>query len=158
MADTGEPAVSAARTADRDTIDWVHIAAQAAGGKTDEDIVVLEVGAVLSIVGWFVVAAGRNGRQVRSIAEEIELKIAEAGGPRPLRVEGLDSLEWVLLDYGDFVVHVFHVDTRKFYELERLWRDVPRVTWRDGQPMKDEPAAPTDDVVTDEPVAVAGDM
>ena len=156
MADLGEPMAAVVRPVDGDTIDWVHVAAQAAGGKTDEDIVVLEVGQVLSIVGWFVVAAGRNPRQVRTIAEEIEIKIAEAGGPRPLRVEGLDSLEWVLLDYGDFVVHVFHVDTRKFYELERLWRDVPRVTWRDGQPMKDEPAALTEEL-SDDPVAATGE-
>ena len=60
-----------------------------------------------------------------------------AGGPKPRRVEGLDGLEWVLLDYGDFVVHVFHHETRKYYELERLWSDVPRVDWR------------TDDVAVD---------
>ena len=90
----------------------------------------LEVGPVLGIVGHFVIAAGRNSRQVRTIAEEVEEQVAAAGGPKPLRVEGLDALEWVLLDYGDFVVHIFHVDTRRFYELERLWGDVPRVDWR----------------------------
>jgi ribosome-associated protein len=113
-----------------ETEQWVRLAAQTAATKTDEETVVLEVGRVLSIVGWFVVTAGRNPRQVRTIAEEIEQQVAAAGGPKPRRTEGLDAMEWVLLDYGDFVVHVFHTETRKFYELERLWRDVPRLEWR----------------------------
>jgi ribosome-associated protein len=110
---------------------WVRVAARAAATKTDEETVVLDVGGVLAIVGWFVVSAGRSSRQVRSIAEEIEARVAEAGGPRPIRCEGLDALEWVLLDYGDFVVHVFNVETRRYYDIERLWRDVPRVAWKD---------------------------
>jgi ribosome-associated protein len=57
--------------------------------------------------------------------------VVEAGGPRPLRVEGIDALQWVLIDFGDFVVHVFHDETRRFYDLERLWGDVPRVPWRE---------------------------
>jgi ribosome-associated protein len=108
---------------------WAMSAARAAAGMTDEDTTVLEVGPVLGIVGYFVITAGRNGRQVKALAEEVEHRVAEAGGPRPLRIEGLDALEWVLVDYGDFVVHVFSVETRRFYDLERLWRDVPRVDW-----------------------------
>src|SRR5690349_782290 len=111
---------------------WAIVAARAAATKTDEETVVLDVGEVLSIVEFFVITAGRNGRQVRTIAEEVEAKVAEAGGPRTRRVEGLDALSWVLLDYGDFVVHVFLDETRAFYELERLWADVPRAEWRDG--------------------------
>jgi len=111
---------------------WAIVAARAAATKTDEETVVLDVGAVLSIVEYFVITAGRNGRQVRTIAEEVEEQVAAAGGPKPRRVEGLDALSWVLLDYGDFVVHVFLDETRRFYELERLWADVPRIAWRDG--------------------------
>jgi ribosome-associated protein len=110
-----------------DSLTWVRTAARAAGSKTDEETVVLDVGRVLSIVGWFVLTAGRNPRQVRTIADEIEAQVSAAGGPKPQRVEGLDALEWVLLDYGDFVVHVFHTEARRFYDLERLWRDVPRI-------------------------------
>lgn len=110
-----------------DPLRWVRVAARAAAGKTDEETTVLEVASVLNIVGWFVVTAGRNSRQVRAIAEEVEEQVAAAGGPKPDRVEGLDALEWVLLDYGDFVVHVFGAEARRFYDLERLWRDVPRV-------------------------------
>jgi ribosome-associated protein len=110
-----------------DSLTWVRTAARAALSKTDEETVVLDVGRVLSIVGWFVLTAGRNPRQVRTIADEIEAQVSAAGGPKPQRVEGLDALEWVLLDYGDFVVHVFHIEARRFYDLERLWRDVPRI-------------------------------
>src|SRR4051794_38845356 len=108
-----------------DSLTWVRTAARAALSKTDEETVVLDVGRVLSIVGWFVLTAGRNPRQVRTIADEIEAQVTAAGGPKPQRVEGLDALEWVLLDYGDFVVHVFHTEARRFYDLERLWRDGP---------------------------------
>lgn len=111
---------------------WVALAARAAAAKTDEETVVLDVSDVLSIVGWFVITGGRNARQVKAVAEEVEDKLTEAGGPKPVRVEGLDSLDWVLLDYGDFVVHVFRDELRSYYELERLWSDVPRLDWRDA--------------------------
>jgi len=113
---------------------WALAAARAADAKTDAETVVLDVGSVLSIVEFFVITSGRNSRQVRTIAEDVEAKVAEAGGPRPRRVEGLDAMSWVLLDYGDFVVHVFLDETRAYYELERLWADVPRVDWRTADP------------------------
>jgi ribosome-associated protein len=91
---------------------------------------VLDVGDVLAVTDLFVITSGGNARQVKAIVEEIERKIAEAGGPRPLRVEGLDTLEWVLLDYGPFVVHVFNEEQRAFYRLERLWGDRPRLEWK----------------------------
>jgi ribosome-associated protein len=84
---------------------------------------------VLAICDYFVIVSGRNTRQVRTITEEIERAIDEAGGPKPLRVEGRDDQRWVLMDYGDFVVHVFLQEARDYYELERLWSDVPRVRW-----------------------------
>lgn len=89
----------------------------------------LTVGAVLALTEHFVITHGTNSRQVRTIAEEVERKLTEEGGPKPLRTEGLDDLTWVLLDYGDFVVHVFSEEARRYYELERLWSDVPRVDW-----------------------------
>ena len=84
---------------------------------------------MLALTEHFVITHGGNSRQVRTIAEEVERRLTEAGGPKPLRIEGLDDLTWVLLDYGDFVVHVFDEATRRYYELERLWADVPRVDW-----------------------------
>src|SRR4051794_35402612 len=86
---------------------WPVMAARAASAKKAIDPVILSVGAVLAITDYFVIASGSNVRQVRTIAEEVEKQITEDGGPKPLRVEGWDDLRWVLLDYGDFVVHVF---------------------------------------------------
>ncbi len=105
------------------------VAARAALAKKGEDPVILEVGAVLAITDAFVITSGTNPRQVRTIAEEVELRVAEECGPKPLRVEGLDDARWVLLDYGDFVVHVFLDEVRRYYDLERLWSDTPRVEW-----------------------------
>ncbi len=119
---------------------WAVLAARAAAAKTDEPTVVLDVGDVLSITSYFVVTGGRNARQVKTVAEEVEAALAAAGGPRPLRTEGLDSLRWVLLDFGDFVVHVLSDEARQYYELERLWADVPRLDWAaPGEP--EEPDA-----------------
>ena len=67
-------------------------------------------------------------------AARAEAQVAAAGGPRPVRVEGKDDLTWVLMDYGDFVVHVFLEETRRYYDLERLWADVDRVDWRESAP------------------------
>ncbi|MEX1217554.1 MAG: ribosome silencing factor [Acidimicrobiales bacterium] len=103
--------------------------ARAAAKKTDSATVILDVGDVLSITGWFVITSGSSGRQVRALAASIEDDVALAGGPKPLRVEGLDSGTWVLVDYGDVIVHIFDDETRAFYDLERLWRDVPVLEW-----------------------------
>lgn len=114
-----------------DPSDWAIAAARAAASKTEESVetVVLDVGEVLAITGWFVVSSGRNRRQVRAMAEEVEEQVVAAGGPKPLRVEGLDDGTWVLMDYGDVIVHLFDAETRAFYDIERLWRDVPRIEW-----------------------------
>ena len=100
--------------------------AQAAADKLGTGTVILEVGSVLSIVEHFVITSASNSRQVRAIAEEVEDRVKREGGGGPIRVEGLGDGMWVLLDYGDVVVHVFLEETRQFYDLERLWRDVPR--------------------------------
>jgi ribosome-associated protein len=108
---------------------WARTAAQASDAKGGDDTVILEVGAVLAITDAFVITSGRNHRQVVTIADEVEARLKAGGGPSPLRVEGRELAEWVLLDYGDFVVHVFLDETRRFYDLERLWNDAPRVEW-----------------------------
>ena len=107
-------------------------AARAAAAKGGDDIQVLDVGHVLAICDFFVLASGRNHRLVRTIAEEVEAWVKAAGGGPPLRIEGMDTGEWVLLDYGDFVVHVFHEETRRYYQLERLWGDAPRLEWEEA--------------------------
>jgi ribosome-associated protein len=111
---------------------WAVEAARAADDKRGVDTVVLAVGSVLAITEHFVITHGTNSRQVRTIADEVEQRVGAAGGPKPIRIEGLDDLSWVLMDYGDFVVHVFSEDARHFYELERLWADVPKVDWAES--------------------------
>ena len=108
---------------------WCITAARAACEKSGRDTIILEVGRILAITEAFVITDGSNARQVRTIAEEVEAKVKEGGGPSPLRIEGLDDARWVLLDYGDFVVHVFLDEVREFYQLERLWADAPKWDW-----------------------------
>ncbi len=113
---------------------WVTTAARAASAKKAENIVVLDVGGVLSITDAFVITSGNNRRQVLTIAEEVEAQVKAVGGPAPIRVEGLTDAQWVLLDYGDFVVHVFLDEVRRYYDLERLWADAPTVEWGEEVP------------------------
>lgn len=113
-----------------DQIDqWVLAAAQAADDKKAIDPVILDVASILAITEAFVITSGANSRQVKTIADEIEHQIKQAGGPAPRQIEGLSDARWVLMDYGDFVVHVFLDETREFYDLERLWSDAPRIEW-----------------------------
>lgn len=107
--------------------DWALTAARAASSKGGESTVVLEVGHVLAIADAFVITSGSNHRQVAAIAEEVEDRLKVEGGIAPLRIEGRQDREWVLLDYGDLVVHVFLEETRRYYDLERLWSDAPRL-------------------------------
>jgi ribosome-associated protein len=107
----------------------VVIAARAADSKKGSDTLILEVGPVLVITDAFVITSGSNPRQVRTIAEEVERWLTEQEAVKPRRIEGLNEATWVLMDYGEFVVHVFHEDTRRFYDLERLWSDVVRLDW-----------------------------
>ena len=86
------------------------------------DLVVLETGGVSSIADYFVICSGRSDTQVRAIAEAIEGELR-----RPVSVEGVSHGQWVLMDYGDVVVHIFYVPVRQFYDLERLWIRAPRV-------------------------------
>src|SRR5579884_1191582 len=108
------------------------VAARAAGEKLGERTVVLAVGELLGVTDAFVITSGRNSRQVRTIAEEVERVVEEECGRSPWAVEGRRELRWVLLDYGDFLVHVFHEEDRGYYELERLWADAVRVPWEEA--------------------------
>lgn len=92
---------------------------------------ILDVGDVLSITDHFVIASASNVRQVRRIVDEVTSEVKAAGGRGPVSVEGVQDGRWVLMDFGPFVVHVFHEDTRLFYDLEGLWSDVPRREWID---------------------------
>ncbi len=104
----------------------VQAAVDGAAEMSAERIVALDVGDVLAITDWFIIASAPNVRRVRRIAELMEAHVKAAGGPGPIRTEGLDEAQWVLLDFGEFVAHVFHEPSREYYDLERLWSDVPR--------------------------------
>jgi ribosome-associated protein len=90
------------------------------------DLVVLEMGGISSIADYFVICSGRSDTQVQAIADAIDKNLRQRG-ERPLAVEGVPHGQWVLMDYGDVVVHIFYVPVRGFYDLERLWVRAPRV-------------------------------
>ena len=101
-------------------------ALDAAGEKKAIDKVVLDLRAVASFTDYFVITSGANQRQVQAISDEVADKLKQAGTPAA-RIEGYRTAEWILLDYGDFIVHVFDEKSRRFYDLERLWREGKRV-------------------------------
>lgn len=103
------------------------IAAVAASDKKAEDIVALNVADLLVVVEYFVICTGRNDRQVKTIADEVEDQLREKAGIKPIGREGQMEGKWVLLDFGDLVVHVFQPEEREFYRLEKLWGDAPRL-------------------------------
>ena len=109
------------------------IAADAIDAKQGSGIVILDMGDLLGIVDVFVIGTGTSKRQVRTMLEEVDLRLGRSGR-KPLRTEGLDTGEWVLADYGDLVVHIFQTEARAFYALDRLWGDAPRLLWEPDPP------------------------
>lgn len=105
-------------------------AARAADDKKADDTIVLSVGELLNITEYFVVTSAPNRRLVRTIVETIEEQVRDRHERSTLRIEGLSEQQWVLMDFGDVVVHVFTDEMRQYYEIERLYRDVPRVEWQ----------------------------
>ena len=101
-------------------------ALHAASEKKALDMVALDLREVASFTDFFLIAGANNARQVQAISDEVEDRLKKAG-TRPLRIEGYKTAEWVLLYYGDFIFHVFEEKARRFYDLERLWRDAARV-------------------------------
>ncbi len=107
-------------------------AADAADAKLGQDTVVLAMTELFGVVDAFVITSAPNGRHVRTLVEEIERRVKETHQLAPVRVEGLSDATWVLMDYGDFIVHVFLEETRAYYDLEHLWSGAPRVRWREA--------------------------
>jgi ribosome-associated protein len=105
-------------------------AAESADAKLGHETVVLAMTELFGVVDAFVITSAPNGRHVRTLVEEIERSVKEAHQLAPVRVEGLADATWVLMDYGDFIVHVFLQETREYYDLEHLWSGAPRVEWR----------------------------
>jgi ribosome-associated protein len=105
------------------------VAARAADEKTATDVVVLDVGEILNICEVFVICSARNARQIRAIADNVELLVHQAVDRKPDMVEGLDDPRWVLLDYGTVIVHIFLEVERDYYRLDRLYSDAPVIEW-----------------------------
>ena len=92
---------------------------------------ILDVRELIVITDYFVIASGSSDRQVRTLVEEVEKAVRERLDRKPVRREGEDGWQWVLLDYVDVVVHVFADEQREYYDLERLWGDAPRIEWEE---------------------------
>ncbi len=118
--------------------EMLQLAASAAISKGGEDLVALNVSEPLPLVDIFLIVTGNSERNVAAIADEIEDKLIEAGHKR-VRREGRQEARWVLLDFGDLIVHVFHSEERVYYGLERLWKDCPVVPIDVSEPAVDRP-------------------
>ena len=100
---------------------------EAIAGAKGEDPVVLELGGLTAMTDYFVVAHGVNTRQVQAMAKRVEEDVRERCGIKPHHIEGAGPAQWVLMDYGSFIVHLFMEEKRGYYSLERIWMDAPRV-------------------------------
>ena len=114
-------------TATDHALELVQVAAAAAADKLAQQVIAFDVSDQLAITDAFVLASATNERQVKAIVDEVEDKLREVDA-KPIRREGHREGRWVLLDYGEIVVHVQHEEERQFYALERLWRDCPSIS------------------------------
>jgi len=106
----------------------VRVAVKAALDKKAEELTVLAVGKLTSIADYFILCSATNERQAQAIADNVVETLREDLRVKPLLVEGTTPGRWILIDFGDFIMHVFTEDARRFYGLERLWGDAPNVT------------------------------
>src|SRR5688500_224354 len=139
-----EAAETAAAAAAEELDERIRLALHAAGEKKAHDPVVLDLREVASFTDFFVITSGTNVRQVQAVADAVQEHLRKQLRVKPARVEGYNTAEWILLDYGDFIFHVFEEKSRRFYDLERLWRDAARV------PLPPEAAAGGGGAVRDE--------
>jgi ribosome-associated protein len=121
-----------ADSSDADIREQVTAAATAAGSKKATDVVLLEVGPLVGITDFFLLLSAQNDRQLNAALEAVEEALRTQHGRRPIGREGQAVAGWVVLDYGDYVVHGFTTAQREVYDLERLWRDAPRTVFEDA--------------------------
>ena len=119
---------------DEDALALARMTAQVADDEHGSEILIFQVGDVLGITEYFVIVSASNRPLVRNLVEEIEAQTRDATGRSPVRLEGVREQQWVLVDYGDVVVHVFLAETREYYEIERLFTDVPKIEWATADP------------------------
>ena len=109
-------------------LELAKVAAKAADDKKADNTLILQVADVLGITDYFVITSASNRRLVKTVVDSVEEAVREQLGRSPLRSEGVSEQQWVLVDFADVVVHVFAEEIRMYYEIERLYRDVPRIT------------------------------
>jgi len=120
------------RTVDTSALELARVIAGIADAEHGSNVLVLEVGDVLAVTEYFVIVSASNRRLVHTLVDQIEVQTRGQIGRSPLRSEGVRENQWVLVDYGDVVGHVFLAEVRDFYEIERLYTDVPKVDWSDA--------------------------
>lgn len=113
------------------SVELARVAADALSAKNGSDIVLLDVADAFFLSDVFVIATGSSSTNVQALADHVEERLTETHDIKPLRVEGRTQAEWVLVDFGDIIVHVFQAAPRDFYSLERLWGDAGRIKWEE---------------------------
>ena len=119
--------VTATKTPFSELDEPVKLALASAGEKKAVNITALDLREIASFTEFFIITSGTNQRQVQAISDEIEEQLKKQFSQKPTRIEGYPTAEWILMDYGDFIVHIFEQKAREFYDLERLWRDAKKV-------------------------------
>ncbi len=119
--------VSETRTPFSELDETVKMALHCASEKKAVNLTALDLREIASFTEFFVITSGTNQRQVQAISDEIEEQLKKQLLTKPIRIEGYNSADWILMDYGDFIVHIFEQKAREFYDLERLWRDARKV-------------------------------
>jgi ribosome-associated protein len=112
---------------DEQDVEKLMLAAEAAASRKALQMTAIDIRKIASFAEFFLVCSGTSTRQVQAIADEVTDRLKKERGSRPLHIEGYEAGTWILLDYGDLIVHVFTEEAREFYQLERLWRDADRV-------------------------------
>ena len=125
--ETAKIDISQARTPFNELDPELQLAIRSADEKKAVNMIGLDLRDIASFTEFFIIASGTNQRQCQAIADEINEQLKKQLQRRPVRIEGYSSAEWILLDYGDFIIHLFDKNARDFYDLERLWRDARRV-------------------------------
>jgi ribosome-associated protein len=120
-------------------LERARVAARTAEENRGRDIVILDMRELTPMFDYFVLATGTSRRQLHAMSEEIDRALEEGLGDRRLGIEGYEESRWILLDYGDVVVHLFEPETREYYALEQLWAQAKRVHWEPSQPSRTGP-------------------
>jgi ribosome-associated protein len=111
---------------------FVEVLAKSLSDKKGVNIVILDLRGISSFTDFFVICSGTSEPQLKALTDAVREAARERAGRNPLKADGLPASQWVAVDFGDVIVHIFHHETREYYDLESLWRDAPMRIWRDA--------------------------